>query len=235
MYAEEEEGRQRFIEDIERAVDRRLTRGHLPRSTALDSRGVQTEKFAGSTEAGVQTDIEDPAALLEGIKRASVWIAKELQEGRAVHPEGVVAIMPTLTILEGEGIIVAVGTGLAAAGLPAATTLIKERIPAVAVRNVCLIAVNKEGSLTPPEAGLMPPPPVPPAVATTSKDTSQGKPLTAAVVTKAERRARGAREKASMPYQLPPSSDEEAKRRHLSLLFQGRDTEAFLLRKKYSK
>jgi hypothetical protein len=104
--------------------------------------------------------------------------------------------MPALSSLETEGLILAVGEGMATTPLAIPVSGSGKTIPAAAVRGVCLMAIGPEEEFTPPRSAASAPVSTPPALVTT---LVQGRPLTATVVVSAERRARRAREN-RLPY-----------------------------------
>jgi hypothetical protein len=196
------------------------------------TRGMQT-RVSGSadqTEAATQTTGHDEAAMITSARGAAVWISGQFLADKLVSPEAVVSFLPSLTLLEAEVMIVAVGEGMGAANRAAASA---QGVPMSLARNVCLLAEHEEPTfMTPPVVVsplrvVVPRQSVKPAFVAPAP--AEGKALTAAAVKEAARRAKIRREH-RLPTRLPAGTDPEAERRYLSLLFKGRDTEAAQLR-----
>jgi hypothetical protein len=155
--------------------------------------------------------------------RAGLRYPGQFLADKILSPQDVVAFLPSLTSLEAEVMIIAIGEGMGAANRAAASA---KAIPVYLARNVCLLAEHDEsGFATPPV--VVPPLPAEPAFVAPAPP--EGKPLTAAAVKEAARRARIRREH-RLPTRLPTGTDPETERRYLSLLFKGKDTEAAQLR-----
>jgi hypothetical protein len=123
------------------------------------TRSIQTSGPPGQTEAATQTIVHDAAGLLTSARGAAVWIAGQFLADKILSPQDVVAFLPSLTSLEAEVMIIAVGEGMGAANRAAASA---KAIPVSLARNVCLLAEHDEpGFATSPV--VVPPLPAEPA------------------------------------------------------------------------
>jgi hypothetical protein len=196
------------------------------------TRGMQT-RVSGpldQTEAATQTTVHDEAAMITSARWAAVWISGQFVADKILSPEAVVSFLPSLTLLEAEVMIIAVGEGMGAANRAAASV---KGVPISLARNVCLLAEHEEPTFTTPPVVVSPLrvviPPQSAKPAFVAPAPPEGKALTAAAVKEAARRARIRREH-RLPTRLPAGTDPEDERRYLSLLFKGRDAEAAQLR-----